>query len=50
MGACDLENSHAMLDFFYENGGNFIDTYINVLSGLEGIHIYSPSHRANNYH
>jgi aryl-alcohol dehydrogenase-like predicted oxidoreductase len=28
MGPSDIENSHSMLDFFYENGGNFIDTWV----------------------
>ncbi|KAK9235509.1 NADP-dependent oxidoreductase domain-containing protein [Lipomyces kononenkoae] len=26
MGKCDKKDSFAMLDYFYENGGNFIDT------------------------
>jgi len=26
LGECDKENSFKMLDTFYENGGNFIDT------------------------
>lgn len=26
MGECSKENSFAMLDYFYEQGGNFIDT------------------------
>jgi len=26
MGACDQETSESILDYFYENGGNFIDT------------------------
>lgn len=26
MGACDREASFELLDFFYENGGNFVDT------------------------
>ncbi len=26
MGKCDKETSFGMLDFFYDNGGNFIDT------------------------
>lgn len=26
MGACDKKASEGMLDFFYEQGGNFIDT------------------------
>lgn len=28
MGECNKETTFAMLDFFYENGGNFIDTYV----------------------
>ncbi len=27
MGACDKAASFKLLDYFYENGGNFIDTY-----------------------
>jgi hypothetical protein len=27
MGACDKEASFELLDYFYDNGGNFIDTY-----------------------
>lgn len=26
MGACDQNTTNQILDFFYENGGNFIDT------------------------
>ena len=26
MGKCSKEQSFEMLDYFYENGGNFIDT------------------------
>jgi len=26
MGACDQKRSEEILDFFYQNGGNFIDT------------------------
>lgn len=26
MGECNKENSFAMMDYFYEMGGNFIDT------------------------
>jgi hypothetical protein len=26
MGECNKENSFKVLDFFWENGGNFIDT------------------------
>lgn len=26
MGSCDQEATNGILDFFYENGGNFIDT------------------------
>lgn len=28
MGECSKENAFAILDAFYENGGNFIDTYV----------------------
>lgn len=26
MGACDKEQSFKLLDYFYRNGGNFVDT------------------------
>jgi aryl-alcohol dehydrogenase-like predicted oxidoreductase len=28
MGECDKNASFKLLDFFYESGGNFIDTYV----------------------
>ena len=28
MGECTKETAEGMLDFFYENGGNFIDTSV----------------------
>lgn len=28
MGECSKESAFAILDAFYENGGNFIDTYV----------------------
>jgi aryl-alcohol dehydrogenase-like predicted oxidoreductase len=28
MGECDKNTAEDMLDFFYENGGNFIDTFV----------------------
>lgn len=28
MGECDKDASFKLLDFFYESGGNFIDTYV----------------------
>lgn len=28
MGECDKETAEGMLDFLYENGGNFIDTSV----------------------
>lgn len=31
MGECDKKTSEDMLDFFYENGGNFIDTFVSNL-------------------
>jgi aryl-alcohol dehydrogenase-like predicted oxidoreductase len=33
MGACDQKTTEAILDFFYENGGNFIDTANNYQFG-----------------
>lgn len=27
MGTCDKKTAFEMLDYFYEMGGNFIDTY-----------------------
>ena len=30
MGECNKETAFAMLDYFYEQGGNFIDTANNV--------------------
>lgn len=31
MGECSKETSFALLDYFYENGGNFIDTSVSAL-------------------
>lgn len=28
MGECDQKTTEGILDFFYEQGGNFIDTYV----------------------
>jgi aryl-alcohol dehydrogenase-like predicted oxidoreductase len=28
MGKCSKEDAFAIMDAFYENGGNFIDTYV----------------------
>lgn len=36
MGKCDKKNTYEMLDFFYENGGNFIDTYVEKLFNCKG--------------
>ncbi|KAL2054245.1 hypothetical protein ABVK25_005386 [Lepraria finkii] len=33
LGECDKENSFKILDYFYENGGNFIDTSNNYQEG-----------------
>lgn len=33
MGRCDRNTSFEILDFFYESGGNFIDTYVIQLHG-----------------
>jgi predicted aldo/keto reductase-like oxidoreductase len=28
MGECDQKTTESILDYFYEQGGNFIDTYV----------------------
>jgi hypothetical protein len=28
MGECDQKATEGILDFYYENGGNFIDTFV----------------------
>jgi aryl-alcohol dehydrogenase-like predicted oxidoreductase len=28
MGECDQKTTEGILDYFYEQGGNFIDTYV----------------------
>ncbi len=28
MGECDKKTTFEILDYFYEQGGNFIDTYV----------------------
>ncbi|KAL8714059.1 MAG: hypothetical protein Q9225_006642 [Loekoesia sp. 1 TL-2023] len=33
MGKCDMQTAFSMLDFFYDNGGNFIDTANNYQDG-----------------
>ena len=30
LGECSKETAFEMLDFFYESGGNFIDTYVQI--------------------
>lgn len=30
MGACDQKTTESILDYFYEQGGNFVDTANNV--------------------
>lgn len=47
LGECDKETSFKILDTFYENGGNFIDTY--VLSSLPTELLQLIPRRANNY-
>lgn len=41
MGECNKETTFAMLDFFYENGGNFIDTYVEL--GLHAARVAAGS-------
>jgi hypothetical protein len=31
MGDCDQKTTEGILDFYYENGGNFIDTFVSHL-------------------
>lgn len=31
MGPCDREASFALMDYFYSQGGNFIDTYVSFV-------------------
>lgn len=35
MGKCDKETTFGILDFFYEQGGNFIDTYVRAMITLK---------------
>lgn len=30
MGECNKDTAEEILDLFYENGGNFIDTYVMI--------------------
>jgi hypothetical protein len=32
MGECDQKTTESILDYFYEQGGNFIDTYVQFSS------------------
>lgn len=32
MGKCDKKTTFEILDYFYEQGGNFIDTYVELIS------------------
>jgi aryl-alcohol dehydrogenase-like predicted oxidoreductase len=45
MGKCSKEDAFAIMDAFYENGGNFIDTY--VMQSIIEKQLTLPS--ANNY-
>jgi aryl-alcohol dehydrogenase-like predicted oxidoreductase len=45
MGKCSKKDAFAIMDAFYENGGNFIDTYV-MLSTIKK-QLTLPS--ANNY-
>jgi aryl-alcohol dehydrogenase-like predicted oxidoreductase len=37
MGECSKETAFGMLDYFWENGGNFIDTYSNINPTLHSL-------------
>lgn len=43
MGECSKETAWEMLDYFYDMGGNFIDTYVLSLRHLFSIHYATPS-------
>ena len=47
MGKCDKKTSFEMLDYFYEQGGNFIDTY--VLSTLPQFDVERTPHEPHNF-
>jgi aryl-alcohol dehydrogenase-like predicted oxidoreductase len=34
MGKCDKDTAFGILDYFYEQGGNFIDTYVSFKQPL----------------
>ena len=36
MGSCDKKASFELLDYFYRNGGNFIDTYVSFYLQTQG--------------
>ncbi len=46
LGTCDHK---AMLDLFYESGGNFIDTWVTSIPSTSSCSIQLTSYRANNY-
>jgi hypothetical protein len=35
LGECDKKTTFEILDFFYEQGGNFIDTYVSLIGRLQ---------------
>jgi len=48
MGKCDKKTTFEILDYFYEQGGNFIDTWVTILPSVKNNeHANTPS--ANNY-
>ncbi len=48
MGVCDQKSTEEILDFFYESGGNFIDTANNYQKGESEIWIGEWMKKRNN--
>lgn len=42
LGECNKETSFKILDTFYENGGNFIDTYV-ISNHIYGTALTNPT-------
>lgn len=50
MGECSKESAFAILDAFYDNGGNFIDTYVSETARILQATLTNLSIcRSNNY-
>ena len=40
MGECNKQTAFEMMDYFYENGGNFIDTFVTVSASRNSLAKY----------